>query len=186
MLALADFEEVEEVTEITIEGDVTKACFDWTEANYRQLYLTIINNGENVVIPNYIGFNTEECRQSTHVMYSSDQAINVVSDVTNGLTLNHFFEIWGEEFSSNQVMGMSTNDGGVLSITLDGIAYDGDWSAVDIGGVISIDILFQSSQSQMNPEDGMESESTPGFAALIATIGMLGAAIISSQQRRRD
>ena len=178
--------EVEEISEITLEGDVTKACFDWTEANYRQLYLTVINNGENVVIPNYIGFNTEECRQSTHVMYSSDQAINVVSDVTNELTLNHFFEIWGEEFSSARVMGMDTNDGGVLSITLDGIAYEGDWSAVNIDGVISVDIQFQSGQSQVNPEDVTESESTPGFAALIATIGMLGAAIISSRQGRRN
>ena len=186
LLALADFEEVEEVSEITIEGDVTKACFDWTEANYRQLYLTVINDGENVVIPNYIGFNTEECRQSTHVMYSSDQAINVVSDVTNELTLNHFFEIWGEEFSSAQIMGMGTDDGGALSITLDGVAYEGDWSAVNIDGVISVEIQFQSGQSQVNPEDGMESESTPGFAALIATIGMLGAAIISSRQGRRN
>ena len=119
-------------------------------------------------------------------MYSSDQAINVVSDVTNELTLNHFFEIWGEEFSSARVMGMDTNDGGALSITLDGIAYEGDWSAVNIDGVISVDIQFQSDQSQVNPEDGMESESTPGFASLIATIGMLGAAIISSRQGRRN
>jgi len=181
LLALADFEMSSNVSEeILIEGDVTKYCFDWTDSIYRDMYLTITRDGSDVLIPSYIGFNTEVCRQSTHVMYTGERSINVISNVQNNLTLNHFFEIWGQNFSSDQVMDMSAKNGGSLTMYIDGVVFTGDWSSVNLDGVVSIDIQYlsqiTSTESPLDSESGDPQDAwMPGFSTILAAIAILGA-----------
>lgn len=173
LISLADFGMTQGGREeIKIEGEVTEACFDWTDSVYREMYLTITIDGEDIPVPSYIGFNTEICRQSTHVMYSGERSINVISNIQNNLTLNHFFHIWGQNFSSEQIFDMELQDGGELSVSIDGLEYTGDWSEINIDGVISIDIKFE---SPMAAEDSTQDigESTPGFSVLLITMTLI-------------
>lgn len=183
LLALTDFngnsEPVSE--EILIEGDVTRACFDWTESIYRDMYLTISIDGSDVPVPSYVGFNTEICRQSTHVMYTGERSINVISNVQNNLTLNHFFEIWGQNFSSSQILEMSTEDGGHLAMYIDGVEYDGDWSSVLINGVISVEIQFTS--PEIPEEEKVGTKETPGFGIFASLAAILVASIFIGSRR---
>lgn len=183
-----DSENIEDEEELmTIEGDVSKACFDWTQYDYRQLYLTISKDGETVTIPRYIGYNTPVCQQATHVMYSGTNAIHVVSGITNNLTLNHFFEIWGQDFSETKVLDMEVGNGSTLAIFLDGAEFVGDSSSIPIADVISIDIRITSAESSDVIEDADDkSRSTPGFNAIFGIISLLSAVIIARKKPRLD
>ncbi len=182
LLALTDFNGTSDpvVEDILIEGEVTDACFDWTESIYREMYLTIVIDGSDVPVPSYVGFNTEICRQSTHVMYTGERSINVISNIQNELTLNHFFEIWGQNFSSNQILDKSTQEGGQLAMYIDGVEYDGDWSSVLIDGVISIDIRFTSPEM---PDEEVDAGATPGFGVIASLVAILVSATFLGPRR---
>ena len=157
---------------IFIEGDVTKACFDWAETTYRDMYLTITIDEEYVPIPNYIGFNSELCRQSTHVIYSGEEAIHVVTNVENTLTLNHFFEIWGENLSATKLFDKDTSDGGEITIDVNGINFEGNWSAISLDDVISLEIVYTSPPTP-TVEDDVEDDSLPGFSVFLVLASTL-------------
>ena len=183
LIALTSFNSTSEETEKTfIEGDVTEACFDWTDASYRDMYLTITVDGEDVPVPRYVGFNTEVCKQSTHVMYTGSRVINVVTDVSNNLTLNDFFKIWGQNFSSTTLMDNVLLEGGSLDIFIDLVKYEGDWESISVEGVISIEIIF-TSPIEVSTDDGTDSgDSVPGFSILLVLSSVLCAVVVS---RRR-
>ena len=190
LLALADFEMTSNSsTNFLIEGDVTKSCFDWTDSVYRDMYLTITVDGSDFPIPRYIGFNTEVCRQSTHVMYTGERSINVISNVQNNLTLNHFFEIWGQNFSAEQVLDMKIEEGASFSLYIDGTEFTGDWSNVDIGGAVSIEIELISPQLPVNslptkePNEN-QNRSVPGFSFMLTSIAMMVALIVGNSKRK--
>ena len=191
LLELADFEMSSNSSEeIIIDGDVTKSCFDWTASVYRDMYLTINRDGSDVIIPSYIGFNTEVCRQSTHVMYSGERSINVISNIQNNLTLNHFFEIWGQNFSADMVMDMSTDNGASISMYIDGSEFTGDWDNVDIDGVVSVEIVFTSPQfsdDYIDPNEPSQSQNgrVPGFSFATTSIAIIGA-FIAGYFRREE
>ena len=165
-------EETMEPSSIFIEGDVTKECFDWAETTYRDMYLTITIDDEYVPIPSYVGFNTELCRQSTHVMYSGEEAIHVVTNVENTLTLNHFFEIWGENFSATKLLDRDTSDGGEITIDVNGINFEGNWSAISLDGVISLEIVYTSPPTPTMEED-VEDGTLPGFSVVLVLASTL-------------
>ena len=165
-------EETMEPSSIFIEGDVTKECFDWAETTYRDMYLTITIDEEYVPIPSYVGFNTELCRQSTHVMYSGEEAIHVVTNVENTLTLNHFFEIWGENFSATKLLDRDTSDGGEITIDVNGINFEGNWSAISLDGVISLEIVYTSPPIPTVEED-VEDDTLPGFSVVLVLASTL-------------
>ena len=165
-------EETMEPSSIFIEGDVTKECFDWAETTYRDMYLTITIDEEYVPIPSYVGFNTEICRQSTHVMYSGEEAIHVVTNVENTLTLNHFFEIWGENFSATKLLDRDTSDGGEITIDVNGINFEGNWSAISLDGVISLEIVYTSPPTPTMEED-VEDGTLPGFSVVLVLASTL-------------
>ena len=165
-------EETMEPSSIFIEGDVTKECFDWAETTYRDMYLTITIDEEYVPIPSYVGFNTELCRQSTHVMYSGEEAIHVVTNVENTLTLNHFFEIWGENFSATKLLDRDTSDGGEITIDVNGINFEGNWSAISLDGVISLEIVYTSPPTPTVEED-VEDDTLPGFSVVLVLASTL-------------
>ena len=178
LVALADFNSSsEEISKQTIEGDLTQACFDWTNTGYRDMYLTITIDGEDVEIPSYVGFNTEVCRQATHVMYTGSRVINVVTDITNNLTLNDFFAIWGKNLSTTQVMDYEVGEGDSLSLIIDLVEYQGDWENIPIEGVISIEIIYESAEVAEDPVEN--SDSVPGFPAIFTLISILAAVVIS-------
>ena len=181
LVSLADFNSSsEEISKQTIEGDLTQACFDWTNTGYRDMYLTITIDGEDVEIPSYVGFNTEVCRQATHVMYTGSRVINVVTDITNNLTLNDFFAIWGKNLSSTQVMDYEVGEGDSLNLIIDLVEYQGDWENIPIEGVISIEIIYESAKAVEAPIE--DSDSVPGFSAIFALISILGAIVISRKE----
>ena len=165
-------EETMEPSSIFIEGDVTKECFDWAETTYRDMYLTITIDEEYVPIPSYVGFNTELCRQSTHVMYSGEEAIHVVTNVENTLTLNHFFEIWGENLSATKLLDRDTSDGGEITIDVNGINFEGNWSAISLDGVISLEIVYTSPPTPTVEED-VEDDTLPGFSVVLVLASTL-------------
>ncbi len=178
LVALADFNSSsEEISKQTIEGDLTQACFDWTNTGYRDMYLTVTIDGEDVEIPSYVGFNTEVCRQATHVMYTGSRVINVVTDITNNLTLNDFFAIWGKNLSTTQVMDYEVGEGDSLSLIIDLVEYQGDWENIPIEGVISIEIIYESAEVAEDPVEN--SDSVPGFPAIFTLISILAAVVIS-------
>jgi hypothetical protein len=165
-------EETVQHSSIFIEGDVTKACFDWAETIYRDMYLTITIDEEYVPIPSYIGFNSELCRQSTHVIYSGEEAIHVVTNVENTLTLNHFFEIWGENLSATKLFDKDTSDGGEITIDVNGINFEGNWSAISLDDVISLEIVYTSPPTP-TVEDDVEDDSLPGFSVFLVLASTL-------------
>mgnify|MGYP001319673573 FL=1 len=181
LLSLADFNSSsEEAVKLTIEGDLTEACFDWTSTGYRDMYITITIDGEDVEVPSYVGFNTEQCSQSTHVMYTGSRVINVVTDITNDLTLNHFFDIWGKNLSSTQIMDYQVDEGDSLILIVDLVQYEGDWENIPVEGAISIEIIYTSAPTAMSSsEDG---DSVPGFPAIIALASILGAIVVSRKE----
>ena len=181
LISLADFDSTsEETAKQTIEGDLTQACFDWTNTGYRDMYLTVTIDGEDVEIPSYVGFNTEICRQATHVMYTGSRVINVVTDITNNLTLNDFFAIWGKNLSSTQIMDYEVGEGDSLSLVIDLVEYEGDWENIPVEGVISIEIIYESAQT--TDEINEDNSTIPGFSAIIALISILGAIVISRKE----
>ncbi len=185
LLDLADFGMSETVDEvIIIEGDLTKACFDWSTSIYRQMYLTITSNGVDIPIPSYVGFNTEVCRQSTHVMYTGESSVNIIASVENNLSLNDFFEIWGENFSSEQVMGFSTANGGSIRVFIDGVEFNGDWSNIPIDDAISVEIQHNSPLDSL--QENEEAQSTSGFSALLSGLSILAAISIFSNRGNRE
>ena len=181
LISLADFNSTsEEAVKQTIEGDLTHACFDWTTTGYREMYLTITIDGEDVEIPSYVGFNTDLCSQSTHVMYTGSRVINVVTDITNNLTLNDFFDIWEKNLSSTQILDSEVGEGDTLRLIIDLVEYQGDWDNVPIEGAISIEIIYESTQT-IDVPDG-DNDSVPGFSAIIALISILGAIVVSRRE----
>lgn len=171
-------EDSTEPASIFIEGEITEECFDWAESTYRDMYVTITIDSEYIPIPSYVGFNTELCRQSTHVMYSGEEAIHVVSNVENMLTLNHFFEIWGENLSATTLLYKDTSDGGEITLDVNGVRYEGDWSAIPLEGVISLDIVY-TSPPVMTVEEDIEDDSLPGFSmVLVLASTLLAMAVI--------
>ena len=174
-------EDSTEPASIFIEGDITEECFDWAESTYRDMYVTITIDSEYTPIPSYVGFNTELCRQSTHVMYSGEEAIHVVSNVENMLTLNHFFEIWGENLSATTLLDKDTSDGGEITLDVNGVRYEGDWSAIPLEGVISLDIVYTSPPT-ITVEEDSEVRSLPVFSMVLVLILL---AMIVNRMRKK-
>jgi hypothetical protein len=162
----------EEIEKPFIEGDITQECFEWTETSYRDMYLTITIDGEDLPIPEYIGFNTGICKLSTHVMYTGPRVIHVVTDISNNLTLNDFFKIWDENFSSTKIMDLELKEGGSLDLTIDLMEFEGDWSAISIEGVNAIEIIYTSPPTPII-EDDTDERSLPGFSLGLALSSIL-------------
>lgn len=182
LISLTNFNSTEEEEVKTfVEGDLTEACFDWTTTGYRDMYVTITIDSEDVEIPSYVGFNTELCKQSTHVMYTGSRVVNVVTDITNNLTLNHFFDIWGQNLSSTQIMDYEVEEGDSLKLFIDLVEYVGDWGDIPIEGVISIEIIYTSAAE---PESELsEDETVPGFPMILAIVSILGALVVTRTRR---
>ena len=54
LLSLADFNSSSELDLQTNDWGLTQACFDWTNTGYRDMYLTVTIDGEDVEIPSHL------------------------------------------------------------------------------------------------------------------------------------
>ena len=113
-------------------------------------------------------------------MYSRESWVNIISNIENNLTLNPFFEIWGKNFSSQQIMDLAVSDGGYLTLYLDGVEYDGDWSSIPIQGVISVEIKLTNPIEDLEGDE--ETSRTPGFSVILSALSLL---LASSRTSRR-
>ena len=93
----------------------------------------------------------------------------MVSNVENMLTLNHFFEIWGENLSATTLLDKDTSDGGEITLDVNGVGYEGDWSAIPLEGVISLDIVYTSPPT-ITVEEDSEVRSLPVFSMVLVLI----------------
>ena len=86
------------------------------------LQLNITINGERIEIPTNIGFEKDENGETLflHPIHTYDNSGRVHVETTKNATakLGFFFEIWGEEFSSEKIMGYSVNETHNLEMTV--------------------------------------------------------------------
>ena len=86
------------------------------------LQLNITIDGERIVIPANIGFEKDENGETLflHPIHTYDNSGRVHVETTKNATakLGFFFEIWGEEFSSEKIMGYSVNETHNLEMTV--------------------------------------------------------------------
>ena len=86
------------------------------------LQLNITIDGERIEIPANIGFEKDENGETLflHPIHTYDNSGRVHVETTKDATakLGFFFEIWGEEFSSEKIMGYSVNETHNLEITV--------------------------------------------------------------------
>ena len=86
------------------------------------LQLNITIDGERIEIPANIGFEKDENGETLflHPIHTYDNSGRVHVETTKDATakLGFFFEIWGEEFSSEKIMGYSVNETHNLEMTV--------------------------------------------------------------------
>ena len=86
------------------------------------LQLNITIDGERIEIPANIGFEKDENGETLflHPIHTYDNSGRVHVETTKNATakLGFFFEIWGEEFSSEKIMGYSVNETHNLEMTV--------------------------------------------------------------------
>ena len=78
----------------------------------------------------------------------------------------------GENLSATTLLHKDTSDGGEITIDVNGMPYEGDWSAISLEGVISLDIVYTSPPAQMLEED-TEEDSLPGFSVILVLASTL-------------
>jgi hypothetical protein len=85
---------------------------------HARLYLQIIINGKNEVIPANIGI-TSGC---THPISTQDASgtIYVESPEQRDFTLGDFFAVWGKPFSSGEVLDYKADAGHEILMMVDG------------------------------------------------------------------
>ena len=91
-----------------------------------QLNITI--NGERIEIPTNVGFEKDENGETLflHPIHTYDNSGRVHVETMKNTTakLGFFFEIWGEEFSNDQIFGYTADDSQIIEITVDGQSVD--------------------------------------------------------------
>ena len=86
------------------------------------LQLNITINGERIEIPTNIGFEKDENGETLflHPIHTYDNSGRVHVETTKDTTakLGFFFEIWGEDFSSESILGHSVDESHSLEMTV--------------------------------------------------------------------
>ena len=86
------------------------------------LQLNITINGERIEIPTNIGFEKDENDETLflHPIHTYDNSGRVHVETTKNTTakLGFFFEIWGEDFSSERILGHSVDESHSLEMTV--------------------------------------------------------------------
>ena len=84
--------------------------------------LTIVINGENVLVPLNLGIKPT-CMTSIHT-HEEVGVIHVEAPIQKDFTLGDFFAVWGKEFNRNQILEYTRDDSSTISITVNGATVD--------------------------------------------------------------
>ena len=88
------------------------------------LQLNITINGERIEIPTNIGFEKDENGETLflHPIHTYDNSGRVHVETTKNTTakLGFFFDIWGEDFSSERILGYAVDESHNLNMTVNG------------------------------------------------------------------
>ena len=106
-----------------LKSDICYYTLQGIKSDYHyHLQLNITINGERVEIPTNVGFEKDENGETLflHPIHTYDNSGRVHVETTKDATakLGFFFEIWGEEFSSEKIMGYSVNETHNLEMTV--------------------------------------------------------------------
>ena len=86
------------------------------------LQLNITINGERIEIPTNIGFEKDENGETLflHPIHTYDNSGRVHVETTKNTTakLGFFFDIWGEDFNSQRILGYSVDESHSLNMTV--------------------------------------------------------------------
>jgi hypothetical protein len=87
------------------------------------LQLNITINDERIEIPTNVGFEKDENGETLflHPIHTYDNSGRVHVETTKNTTakLGFFFEIWGEDFNSQKILGYSVDESHSLEMTVD-------------------------------------------------------------------
>lgn len=101
-----------------IKFDVTQACLSSSVAYHWHPELTILVNGEKQVIPANIGV-SQTCMRALHT-HATDGVIHTEPPIQMDVTLAHFFKVWGQVFTKNQILGFYSGSTHEITMTVDG------------------------------------------------------------------
>ena len=78
----------------------------------------------------------------------------------------------GENLSATKLFDKDTSDGGEIPIDVNGINFEGNWSAISLDDVISLEIVYTSPPTP-TVEDDVEDDSLPGFSVFLVLASTL-------------
>ena len=109
------------------------------------LQLNITINGERIEIPTNIGFEKDENGETLflHPIHTYDNSGRVHVETTKNTTakLGFFFDIWGEDFSSEKILGYAVDESHSLNMTVNDQKVE-TFEETLLEPLISIDIIY--------------------------------------------
>jgi hypothetical protein len=84
--------------------------------------LTIVVNGEQIVIPANVGV-TPDCMRTIHT-HTGDGVIHIEAPEAHDFTLGDFFAVWNQPFSATQILGNVADDTHKVTMTINGEVVD--------------------------------------------------------------
>ena len=106
-----------------LKSDICYYALNGIKSDYHyHLYLNITINGERIEIPMNIGFEKNDNGQTIflHPIHTYDNSgrVHVETTKNNTAKLGFFFDIWGKEFSRNNILDYSVDDEHSLEMTV--------------------------------------------------------------------
>ena len=110
------------------------------------LQLNVTINGERIEIPTNIGFEKDENGETLflHPIHTYDNSGRVHVETTKNTTakLGFFFDIWGEDFNSQGILGHSVNESHGLEMTVNNQKVD-TFEETILEPLIEIEIAYK-------------------------------------------
>jgi hypothetical protein len=104
-------------------------------------HLTIVANGQPVVVPANIGIVDSQCIYWLHT-HDTSGVIHIEAPAARQFTLGTFFDIWRQQLSTTQVLGFTTDAAHSLQFFVDGKPYTGDPRQIPIGPYTRVTIEY--------------------------------------------
>lgn len=103
-------------------GFYTVSCIDKDKKPVRNysFMINILVSGKEQQIPNSFGRKNKQCLNE---IYSDDSngIINIKTNEFKSFTLGNFFNVWGESFNKDELLGYKTSNNRTLEVYVNGI-----------------------------------------------------------------
>lgn len=103
-------------------------------------HLTVIANGQNVSVPAFIGI-PGRCIYWLHT-HDTSGVIHIEAPSQRAFVLGQFFDIWGQQLSTAQVLGFTADAQHSFQFFVDGQPYTGDPRQIPLGAHTLITIEY--------------------------------------------